>query len=358
MMKEHRELLAKGEDSHVFWGRGRAAESAREMRFASDIEVKLDVLQTRLDGRAGFHSKAATKRLLAKMDDIHPDVVHLHNLHGYYINVEMLFKWLATSDCKVEWTLHDCWAFTGHCAYFTYAKCSQWQSRCACLKACPQLDTYPKTYSTTSCSWNYDQKKWLFNLVPDERMELITPSKWLADLVKRSFLSDYRLSIRPNRIDGGIFQPTKSTFREDYRLNGKFILLGVAYPWSKRKGLDYFAEIADRIGDKIAVVLVGVSRKQQEKLPDNIICIPRIEDSRELAGIYSAADLYLNPSIEETFGMTVLEASSCGCKVAFIEGSACAEAAQGSDSLQLPSEKKLACELLIQYIEKSLGTMR
>ena len=129
MMKEHKELLAAGEDSYAFWGRGRGIENANEMRFVSDLEVKLDVLQTRLDGKAGFHSKTATKRLLARLDEIAPDVVHLHNLHGYYVNIEMLFGWLANHDCRVEWTLHDCWAFTGHCAYFTYAKCSEWKAR-------------------------------------------------------------------------------------------------------------------------------------------------------------------------------------------------------------------------------------
>ncbi len=354
-MKEHLELLANGEESFAFWGRGRAAENEHELCFASDLEVKADALFTRLDGKAGFHSKTATKRLLARLDDIQPDVVHLHNLHGYYVNIEMLFKWLERHECRVEWTLHDCWALTGHCAYFTYAQCPQWQSHCAKYKTCPQLDTYPKTFSKTSCSWNYEKKKLLFNLVPFERMKLIVPSEWLANLVKRSFLSNYQLLVKPNQLDKSIFHPTKGTFRDDYGLNGKFILLGVAYPWSKRKGLDYFKEIANRCGDKIAIVLVGVSKYQQKLLPDNIICIPKIDNRRDLACIYSAADLYLNPSIEETFGMTVLEACSCGCKVAFIEGSACAEAARGFDSLQLPSERQRAYGLLIDYIEKQLS---
>ena len=130
MMKEHKELLAKGEDSYAFWGRGREAENEHEMRFATDFEVKTDVLQTRLDGKAGFHSVAATKRLLKRLDAINPDVVHLHNIHGYYINIEMLFEWLVKQGCRIEWTLHDCWAFTGHCAYFTYVKCAQGKTHC------------------------------------------------------------------------------------------------------------------------------------------------------------------------------------------------------------------------------------
>ena len=136
MMKEHRELLAKGEESYAFWGRGRDAQCDHEMKFASDCEVKRDALETRLDGKAGFHSVSATKRLLKRLDEIKPDVVHLHNIHGYYVNIAMLFEWLALHDCKVEWTLHDCWAFTGHCAYFTYVKCAQWKTHCAYREPC------------------------------------------------------------------------------------------------------------------------------------------------------------------------------------------------------------------------------
>ena len=132
MMKEHNELLAKGEDSYAFWGRGREAQNDHEMKFARDAEVYLDVLQTRLDGRAGFHSKAATRRLIKRLGEINPDVIHLHNLHGYYVNIEMLFNWLVDQGCKVEWTLHDCWSFTGHCAHCWDVKIAQRQTHCAC----------------------------------------------------------------------------------------------------------------------------------------------------------------------------------------------------------------------------------
>lgn len=318
MMKEHLELLASGEESFVFWGRGRAAEGKREMRFATDLEVKADVLQTRFDGKAGFHSKAATKRLLARLDEIRPDVVHLHNLHGYYVNIEMLMEWLATCDCKVEWTLHDCWAFTGHCAY---------------VKPCPQLDTYPKTYSKASCSWNFEQKKRLFNLVTADRMKLITPSQWLVDLVGESFLSKYPVEVRHNTIDTSVFKPTPSDFRERHGIGDRFMILGVASPWTERKGLGDFIRLAGELdSDKYAIVLVGLSEKQVKEMPEGIVCLARTDSREELAGIYSTADVFFNPTVEDNYPTVNLEAEACGTPVVTYDTGGCAETLRREDS--------------------------
>lgn len=333
MMKEHRELLTVGEESFAFWGRGRDAEDEHEMRFASDLEVKADVLQTRLDGKAGFHSKAATKRLLARLDEINPDVVHLHNLHGYYLNVEMLFEWLAEHDCKVEWTLHDCWAFTGHCAYFTYVKCAQWKSHCAYAKPCQQLGTYPKTYSKASCSWNFEQKKRLFNLVPADRMKLITPSQWLADLVGESFLAKYPVEVRHNTIDTSAFKPTPSDFRERYGIGDRFMILGVASPWTERKGLADFVRLAGELdSEKYAVVLVGLSKNQVKEMPAGIVGLGRTDSSQKLAGIYSTADVFFNPTTEDNFPTVNLEAEACGTPVVTYDTGGCAETLQREES--------------------------
>ena len=339
MMKEHRELLAAGEDSFAFWGRGRAGEGDRELRFATDAEVKLDALQTRFDGKAGFHSKAATKRLLERLDEINPDVVHLHNLHGYYVNIEMLFEWLAAHDCKVEWTLHDCWAFTGHCAYFTYAKCAQWKTQCAHIKQhCPQLDTYPKTYSRTSCSWNFDQKKRLFNLVPTERLKLITPSQWLANLVGESFLAKYPVEVRHNTIDTAVFKPTPSDFRERYGIGDRFMVLGVACPWNERKGLNDFLRLASELDfNEYAIVLVGLNDKQLQNCPANVVGIKRTDSREDLASIYTAADVLFNPTNEDNYPSTLLEAQACGTPVITYNVGGCAEALSLASSAAVSS---------------------
>ena len=333
MMKEHRELLAAGEESYAFWGRGREAENTSEMKFASDVEVKLDVLQTRLDGKAGFHSKNATRRLLARLDEIQPDVVHLHNLHGYYVNVEMLFKWLANHECKVEWTLHDCWAFTGHCAYFTYVRCAQWKDRCAYSKPCPQLNTYPKTYSKASCSWNFEQKRRLFNLLPAEHMKLITPSQWLADLVGESFLKGFPIEVRNNTIDATVFKPTPSNFRERYGIGDRFMILGVASPWTERKGLADFMRLSGELdSNKYAIALVGLSEKQVDKLPEGIVGLIRTDLCEELAGIYSTADVFFNPTMEDNFPTVNLEAEACGTPVVTYNTGGCSETVRRGDS--------------------------
>lgn len=326
MMKEHRELLSAGKESYAFWGRGREAEKSNEMKFASDAEVKLDVLQTRIDGKAGFHSKNATKRLLARLDEIKPDVVHLHNLHGYYVNIEMLFNWLANHNCKVEWTLHDCWSFTGHRAYFTYAKCAQWKEHCAYSRPCSQLNTYPKTFSKSSCSWNYEEKNHLFNLVPAERMKLITPSQWLADLVGESFLKDFPVEVRHNTIDTDVFKPIPSDFRERYGIGDRFMILGVASPWTERKGLSDFVRLAGQLdSDKYVIVLVGLSEKQVEELPKGIVGLTRTESREELAGIYSTADVFFNPTTEDNFPTVNLEAEACGTSVVTYDTGGCSE---------------------------------
>lgn len=328
MMKKHKELLAAGEESFVFWGRGRGAENEKECNFGTKAGFYLDVLRTRLDGRAGFHSKAATRRLLARLDEIDPDVVHLHNVHGYYVNVEMLFEWLAARRCQVKWTLHDCWAFTGHCAHFTYVGCDQWRRRCGGEGACPQLDTYPKTVSKRSCARNFDDKRRIFNLIPVERMELITPSQWLADLVGESFLSKYPVTVKHNEIDRTVFKPTPSDFRERHGLEGKFVILGVASPWTERKGLSDFVRLAQELdGDRYAVVLVGLSRSQVKRIGRELVALPRTKSAADLAQAYTASDLLVQPSVEETFGMTVVEAQACGTPVVVREGSACAEIA-------------------------------
>ena len=339
MLKQHRELLKAGADSYVFWGRGRCTENELEARFNSRFGVAVDALMTRLDGRAGFHSERATKRLLKRLDEINPDVVHLHNLHGYYINVELLFAWLRERRCKVEWTLHDCWAFTGHCSHFSYVGCCQWEDGCACSFDCPQLGVYPKTLAgSASCKWSFEKKRELFNSIPIEQMELIVPSRWLARFVGKSFLSRYPVKVRNNAIDVNAFKPTPSDFRERFGVGSRFMILGVASPWTDRKGLGDFEALAEALDpDKYAIVLIGLSKKQIKRLRNRLIALPKTNNASALAEAYSAADLFVHPGIEETFGLTVAEAQACGTRVMVAKGSACAEIASPELAIVVPA---------------------
>lgn len=330
---KHRELQAQGHESWVFWARGDHEQDEHMQKIASYPEVCLDALLTRIDGRACFHSKGVTRRLLKKLDDIDPDVVHLHVLLGYYINVKMLFEWLAAHRCKVVWTLHDCWAFTGHCIYFTYVKCMQWQSRCTASSSCPQKRTYPETIfgGDRSVGRSFDEKKRLFTMLPPERMRLITPSHWLANLVKQSFLAKYDVEIVHNTVNTDVFKPTSSNFRERYGIGDRFMVLGVASKWSERKGINVFVNLAKDLDPKrFAVVVIGLREEQANKIGKRVIALPRTDNQRGLAQIYTAADVLLNPSVEETFGMNVAEAAACGTRSVVAIGSACMEAAESN----------------------------
>lgn len=339
IFSKHRELQKQGHESWVFWARGEHEQDEHMQKIASYSKVCLDALLTRIDGRAGFHSKGVTCRLLRALDEIDPDVVHLHLLLGYYINVGMLFEWLASHRCEVVWTLHDCWAFTGHCIHFTYARCGQWKTGCAECASCPQKRTYPETYfgGDGSVRWNFAEKKRLFTMLPPDRMQLITPSQWLADLVKQSFLAKYDVEVVHNTVDTSVFKPTPSDFRERYGIGDRFMVLGVASRWNERKGLDVFGKLARDLDPRyFAVVVVGLSKRQIKQVQDSLVALSHTDSQRELAEAYTAANVLLNPSAEETFGMNVAEAAACGTRSIVVMGSACAEVAK--DGIAIPAD--------------------
>lgn len=291
------------------------------VRIGSDLDLKVHALQTRLLDTHGFGSRAATERFLRWAEDYGPDVLWLHNLHGYYIQVEMLFDWIKRHpEMQVKWTLHDCWAFTGHCAHFTAVGCEQWKTQC---RQCPQLRRYPTCYGFSDVKRNYERKKKAFTGV--RNMTLIVPSHWLESRVKQSFLRDYPVEVQYNKVNIQVFKPTESDFRQRYGLEDKKMVLGVATAWSNRKGLDVFEKLASMLDEQHVIVLVGLSKKQIEQLPPGILGIEQTHDVKELAGIYTTADVFVNPSVEETFGLTTVEALSCGTPVIVYEDTACAE---------------------------------
>ena len=322
----HAQLSNCGVDSYCFWGRRHATIDGHMQCCATKPEVYLHGAMTRLRDRMGFYSKRDTVRLLKRLDEIDPDVVHLHNIHGYYVNIEMLFAWLAAHRCQVRWTLHDCWALTGHCAHFTYVKCAQWMTHCAYSESCPQPDAYPKTICKSNCARNFEDKRRIFTSVPPERMTLICPSQWLADLVAKSFLKGYPVEVRHNTIDKAVFKPTPSDFRERYGIGDRFMILGVASPWTERKGLGDFVRLAGELdSDRYAIVLVGLSAKQMKSLPVGIIGLTRTDSPQELAGIYTTADVFFNPTVEDNYPTVNLEAEACGTPVSTYDTGGCRE---------------------------------
>lgn len=314
-------LKENGHECCIAYGRGDAPAGYNTIKIGNKYDIYYHALMNRITDKHGFYSGAATKKFIKQVEEYNPDVIHIHNIHGYYINIEILFNYLKQSNKPVIWTLHDCWSFTGHCAHFTYVGCDKWKLGCY---DCPQLDTYPSSKVFDNSKENYQNKRRLFTGVSN--LTIVTPSQWLAGLVKESYLGEYPIRVINNGIDLDVFKPTESDFRKQYGLENKHVILGVANIWDKRKGLDDFIELSKQLDDeKQAIVLVGLSDKQLKTLPKNIIGIKRTNSTKELAEIYTAADVFFNPSKEETFGLVTVEAMACGTPAVVLDASAAPE---------------------------------
>ena len=306
----HKMLIEQRHESIVAYGRGTTHNCDNTIKIGNNLDFYRHALKTRILDKHGFGSKNATRKFIEEVKDYNPDLIHLHNVHGYYINIKLLFNFLKEYKKPIVWTLHDCWAFTGHCSYFDFANCYKWETHC---QKCPEKKSYPKSVFLDNSYDNFEKKKKLFTGL--KNMTLVTPSCWLANLAKRSFLKEYPVKVINNGIDLDVFKPTLSDFREKYGLENRFIILGVASEWTRRKGLEYFIELSKILSDKEAIVLVGLSKKQKQDLPKNIVGITRTNSPKELAEIYTASDIYFNPTLEDNFPTTNLEALACGTPV-------------------------------------------
>lgn len=264
----------------------------------------------RFFGLNGCGSFFATLLFLRKIKKLHIDLVHLHNLHDCYINFPLLFSFLRREEIPVIWTLHDCWPFTGKCAHYDMIGCSKWENGCG---HCQQIHTYPASGTDrTQLMWKIKRKA--FNGVP--KMLLIAPSQWMKDQVKKSFLANYPVNVIHNGIDLNVFKMEKNTYSFNSDTLGKYIILGVAFGWNEKKGLDVFIELARRFEKKqYQVVLVGTTDAVKKQIPNTIITIPRTQNKSELAKIYSSADVFVNPTREEVLGIVNLESLACGTPV-------------------------------------------
>ncbi len=284
-------------DGNRIWIGGRISEDSH-------------LILSRLTGLNGCFSLMSTYRFLKKVKQINPDIIHLNNLHNSYINLPLLFKFIKKNDIPVVWTLHDCWSFTGQCPHFTIAKCEKWRDGCF---ACPQYRKYPQSYIDMTKTMYKKKKQWFTGV---DNLTIVTPSRWLSELVKQSFLSEYPIKVINNGIDLSVFKPIENDFRLKYAIGDKKIVLGVAFGWGYAKGLDVFVELSKRLDpQKYQIVLVGTNKKTDKQLPSNIISIHRTQNQRQLAKIYTAADVFINPTREENFPTVNIEALACGTPV-------------------------------------------
>lgn len=305
------EYKQSGYQCVIAYGQTNKEEHIPTYKIGNKLDLYGHVIKARIFDTAGFESKKATKRLLSYLDEFNPDILWLHNLHGYYINVELLFCWIKEHpNLDVKWTMHDCWAFTGHCSYFTAAKCDKWKTGC---NKCVQKTSYPASWFLDSSSHNYERKKLAFKGV--KNMTIITPSEWMAGLVKQSFLGEYCIIVQNNKVNTDVFHERSSNFRDKHGIQNKKMVLGVASPWSERKGLNDFIEMSRMLPDDYIIVLVGLTKKQIRFLPLNIIGIAKTNSAIELAEIYSSANVFVNPTYEDNYPTTNLEATACGTPV-------------------------------------------
>ncbi len=306
-------LEAQNHECKIAYGRGSVPEKFRKyaVRIGNNTGVNLHALQTRIFDNTGSGSKAATKRFIKWVKEYDPDVIHLHNIHGYYINIGVLFDYLKKAEKKIIWTLHDCWAFTGHCAHFELVGCNKWKD--GTCGNCPQKKEYPASMVFDNSKNNFIKKKNLFTGVSD--MTVVVPSEWLASIVRSSFLNEYNIKIIRNGIDTDLFKPTFGDFRKRHGLKDKKIILGVASVWSERKGFNDILKLSETLDDNCRTVLVGADKKLIKSLPDNILGITHRDNPTELAEIYTCADVLVNPTFEDTYPTVNLEAQACGTPV-------------------------------------------
>ncbi len=307
------QILEQEWESYITFARENLPSRSETIRIGTMKDVYWHVIATRIFDNHGFESKRATRKLVEKIESIKPDIIHLHHLHGYFINIKILFDYLSQIDIPIVWTFHDCWAFTGHCSHYDYVNCQKWQTHCFC---CPQKIQYPRSLFFDRSRQNYADKKRLFTSV--KNMTIIPVSYWLEKEVKKSFLKSYPRAVIQNGIDTTVFCPQNSREKllEQYSINHEcFIILGVASTWGVRKGFNYFLELSKIIPKNYQIILVGLSNKQLHSLPKNILGFKKTESVIELAELYSAADVFVNPTLEDTFPTTNLEAIACGTPV-------------------------------------------
>lgn len=337
------ELLSKNNiDNLLYYSVGKS-DYPKGVKYANLAYTKTQALKSKVLGNYGFNSRTATKRLIKALKAFSPEVVHLHNLHAHNANLEMLFRFLKKEKIRVFWTFHDCWAFTAYCPYFDIVHCNRWQEEC---HSCPQRKRF---------SWFFDRSQKNFrrkrNMINGVDLTVITPSQWLKELVKLSFFKDVPIHVIHNGINLAVFKPRQSDFRERFGIRDKFILLGVANGWDARKGIADFNRLAEHLDqDRFQIVLVGVSDEGKASLSQNILALSKTCSQEALAQIYTAADLFVNPTREDNYPTVNIEALACGTPVLTYATGGSGEIPDESCGLSIPIGDEKALEEAILFI--------
>lgn len=304
--------MKAGWKSYIAYGRYANPSQSELIKIGNKWDVYNHVLQTRLFDKHGLASKRATRKLIQQIEQIKPNIIHLHNIHGYYLNYPILFEYLSKTNIPVVWTLHDCWAFTGHCAHWAFVGCDRWKSGC---NGCIQQKGYPSSWFKDSSAQNYEDKRNAFTSVSN--ITFVPVSDWLGNFIPDTFMKGYPISRIYNGIDLSVFQPQnkKEEIFQQYHIVTKYCVLAVTNVWTVSKGYNDLKKISSLLGNDYTLLMVGVSEKQQKELPTHIKGILRTENITQLADLYAVADVFVNPTYADSFPTTNLEALACGTPV-------------------------------------------
>ena len=328
--------MAKGWDVYMAHGvRHSNPSQLKTIPMVTPLEERVHALYSLLFDRHGLGPDGKTKKLVEWIKEYKPEIIHLHNIHGYFCNFKVLFEYLDAVDTPVVWTMHDCWPFTGRCFHFSGINCDKWKTGCYDCKAEAGY-TVSKYYDRSREL--YALKKRLFSSV--KNLTLVPVSDWQAAFLKDSFLKECKVHTIHNGVDIEKFIPMDGhRLRDKHSLNGKFVILGVASPWNTRKGLDDFYQLRTVLSGEFAIVMVGLTPKQIEKLPNGIIGIARTESQQELAEYYSMADVFVNLTYLDTFPTVNLEALACGTPVITYRTGGSPEAISDVENLKMVKDR-------------------
>ena len=307
--------MEAGWDNYIAYSKGRDGvrpSQSKLLPVGSKLSIALHGLITRFFDMHGLGSKLATRRFVREIEKLRPDVMHIHNIHGYFLNYKILFEYLSKADIPVVWTVHDCWLYTGHCYHYASVGCEKWKTQC---ENCPQKTAFPTSIFLDRSRQNFNDKKAAFTSL--KNLTIVTVSEWMKGEMSHSFLKDCYYQVIHNGIDLNVFdvQPDDRAVREKYGLGDRNIILGLASIWSKEKGWDDFVKMSEMLNEDEVIVMVGVSEEQQKRLPRNIVAIRRTENVRQLAELYSAATAFVNPTWQDNYPTVNLEAIACGTPV-------------------------------------------
>ena len=317
IMQEIGELArANGWETYIAYSQGRdgiSPNAAHLIPVGNRWSVAWHGIMTRLFDRHGLASERATRQLIAEIQRIQPDIIHIHNIHGYFLNYRILFEYLSNANIPVIWTVHDCWLYTGHCYYYSYVGCDKWKSQC---EQCPQRRDFPTSWWMDRSKQNFGDKKKAFTSIPKELLTIVPVSEWIHGEMKQSFLKDYPYQVIHNGINLENFQVYPADeVKKRYGLEGKRILLGVASIWMEEKGWNDFMQLAGMLNPDEVIVLVGVKEEQKKGLPATIVPISRTDNLKQLAELYAAAEALVNPTWQDNYPTVNLEAIACGTPV-------------------------------------------